>query len=61
MRGLRHGGEIMTSSNRYEYFNRYRKKGTVEEDHQEIEQAIDSIVPQKKDINIQWMWARLLK
>ena len=51
----------MTSSNRYEYFNRYRSKKTVEEDHQEIEQAIDGIVLKKQDKDIQRIWARLLK
>ena len=51
----------MTSSNPYEYFNRYRTEREVQQDHEEIEQAIDSVVPKKQDKDIQRIWARLLK
>ena len=45
--------------NRYEYFNRYRTEATIQQNHQEIKQAIDEV--KDVDVKIQKIWNRFIK
>jgi len=43
----------------YPYFDMYRTKEAIEQDHQEVEQAIDSVTLSKLDRKIQQIWERV--
>ena len=45
--------------NRYEYFNRYRTEAIIQQNYQEIEQAIDEV--KGVDVKIQKIWNRFIK
>jgi hypothetical protein len=44
----------------YPYFDMYRTEETIEQSHQEIEQAIDSVTLSKLDRKIKKIWDRVL-
>ena len=50
----------MKSNSLYPYFDMYRTEETIKQNHQEIEQAIDSVAPSNHDEKIQQIWERLL-
>ena len=52
----------MKQANRYEYFNCYRSKETIQQNHEEIERAIDKVTGGKDvDIKIKKIWDRFIR
>ena len=51
----------MKRANRHEYFNSYRSEETIQQNHEEIEQAIDKITGRGLDIKIKKIWDRFIK
>ena len=51
----------MKRANRYEYFNCYRTEETIQQNHEEIEQAIDKVTGKDIDKQIQEIWDKFIK